>query len=643
MPRQARTVADVVLGEAVHGSRANRFADMLGIMSVIDNRARLTGTTWQDVISAPGQFDAYGKALPPGVTAYRDLAEEAIKSVRIGGPIHTGTYYATPKATKNLPQGLVAVTATTGHRYFSDPMSRAIKTAQGVIKPAVDAAANAVQATGQALGLPSSAPTPMAAPRGLGLAALAPNGLLGPARQANVSYNMGPNRPNAPAQSITDIAQSAVTDVLGPGYSVSVISGQEGSLPQYGSNRHKTGLAADIQIKDPTGRTLNAFDDKQAMVDVAQAMAAKGATGIGIGTNYMGAKGIHVDQVQPGPGQAHTWGNIGKANADLLTGAMKSKEMPASYYEKTMPGTMAAPQTNPSPVRPDERNVVGPKGDFSVGNFHAAPVERVDRAPISAPQPAGAPSRETVSQGYGQVARTMAEAGVRGIGAVPSPQRPDNQQFAGPKGGFSVPSSAPALADLGIAPSQLPGLAAGVPPQTPTAAPKPDLAAAYGLYAQSRMAAPKQAVAPTPPPVQRPTVQQPLEVTVTQPNVVQPVAPPPAPVAAYKAALGTAAPNALGGPSGSVFGYGGQAIDAVKGGAGWAGATAYSRSNPAVSYTALGNGMVAKHNSQYGTTSYSYGGPTTSLFGGRSLGGQASRAEADRGGRGVTAGGTGLW
>lgn len=127
----ARTVVDVVLGEAVSGSRAQRYRDMQAIASVIANRAARLGVTPQEVVANQREFNAYGKALPRGVNAYRDLAEAALRDVATNGPVHQGTFYATPSATKNLPKGLKQVTKTAGHVYYDDPKNRAIGTARG--------------------------------------------------------------------------------------------------------------------------------------------------------------------------------------------------------------------------------------------------------------------------------------------------------------------------------------------------------------------------------------------------------------------------------------------------------------------------------------------------------------------------------
>lgn len=134
MPK-ARTVEDVILGEAVSGSPAKRYADMKAIASVIANRARALGVSPEEVVSVRREFNAYGKRLPAGVTAYRDLARQAINEVAQNGPVHGATFYATPSASRNLPKGLKRETSTTGHVYYSDPQNRAIGTSLGYRQP----------------------------------------------------------------------------------------------------------------------------------------------------------------------------------------------------------------------------------------------------------------------------------------------------------------------------------------------------------------------------------------------------------------------------------------------------------------------------------------------------------------------------
>src|SRR5687768_9226405 len=100
MPNTIRSPVDTILGEAVYGSPQERFADMLGIASVISNRATLGNVAPEDVISAPGQFDAYGKAFPEGTEQYRGLAEQAWNQVNTIGPVTAATYYSTPDAAR---------------------------------------------------------------------------------------------------------------------------------------------------------------------------------------------------------------------------------------------------------------------------------------------------------------------------------------------------------------------------------------------------------------------------------------------------------------------------------------------------------------------------------------------------------------
>ncbi|MCD1644812.1 cell wall hydrolase [Aurantimonas coralicida] len=132
---KAKTVVDVILGEATRGTAAERYRDMLGIASVIANRSRMLGVTPADVVARQSEFNAYGKSLPSGVEAYRELASEALREVETAGPVHNATFYATPAAKHNLPKGLREETRTTGHVYFSDPQQRSINTAVGFRQP----------------------------------------------------------------------------------------------------------------------------------------------------------------------------------------------------------------------------------------------------------------------------------------------------------------------------------------------------------------------------------------------------------------------------------------------------------------------------------------------------------------------------
>jgi transcription termination factor Rho len=76
---EAKTVADVIAGEAVSGTPQERWNDMVHIASVIANRAAMLGVTPQEVVSVQSQFNAYNKAMPAGTAALTGLAEHAIR------------------------------------------------------------------------------------------------------------------------------------------------------------------------------------------------------------------------------------------------------------------------------------------------------------------------------------------------------------------------------------------------------------------------------------------------------------------------------------------------------------------------------------------------------------------------------------
>lgn len=376
---QARTVAQVVAGEATSGTPEERWADMVHVYSVISNRARQLGVPVEDVISAMDengnkQFDAYGKELPPGVgDDLVSMAEKAVSYVNDYGPVTKSGFYATPSAADGLPPGLSFDTSTTGHQYFSDPLGRSILTAQGYQTPtdeepsrlmtpfdnsplsAYNRMFNAQPAEVSTGGLmtpyaapydPSMEPGQQAIQGILSETPVPPEdvgdeyGLLGPAALADINATpaSAAHRPYAPQEQVIDNIQGAVTSVLGPGARVQVTSGTEGGLAQFGSNRHKTGLAADIAIYDPSGNKLSWQNpsDLQVMKDIAQSAATQQAS---IGLGYNNPNMMHVDYVPSsdlGPGQDQSWGRIGNDPefAGLLADARTYGTMPASFYDK---------------------------------------------------------------------------------------------------------------------------------------------------------------------------------------------------------------------------------------------------------------------------------------------------------------------
>jgi hypothetical protein len=86
---------------------------------------------------------------------------------------------------------------------------------------------------------------------------------------ASLGYSLGPNRPNVPQGGIGQKVQDVVTDVLGPGFGVTMISGQG----EYGSKRHRDhkGVAGDFSITDQLGNPIS----QDQMKTVSQGFAAK--------------------------------------------------------------------------------------------------------------------------------------------------------------------------------------------------------------------------------------------------------------------------------------------------------------------------------------------------------------------------------
>jgi D-alanyl-D-alanine carboxypeptidase len=203
---KARTVAEVMAGEA----RSPEDLEM--IASVIANRAQLAGVSPESIVAAPGQFDAYGKSLPPGVTK-KDVAKAKAalgKVLRDGVPpqYQNAIGYARDYAVDGVPDTWqpTGIVTPDKHVVFSDPAGGWIATTAGYVAPkgtigglatstpAVEyasagpagqlysdlAPARAVQTTPVGPGGLGVAPADK--PKGLGLEALAPNGLLDKSR-----------------------------------------------------------------------------------------------------------------------------------------------------------------------------------------------------------------------------------------------------------------------------------------------------------------------------------------------------------------------------------------------------------------------------------------------------------------------------
>jgi len=167
----------------------------------------------------------------------------------------------------------------------------------------------------------------------------------------DVEYAMGPKRPDPPGFEIMDAIHRAAITTLGQGAKIRVTSGQEGDQPQHGSNRHKTGLAADFQVFRPDGTLVGVGDDDA--LNFASKAAQFGVRGIGAGNEYMGANTFHFDMMPHAdylPNQGPVWGSWAKDNRQALLKAMGLGPMEPGQQQPPMPGqTLSAQNTAQQP------------------------------------------------------------------------------------------------------------------------------------------------------------------------------------------------------------------------------------------------------------------------------------------------------
>ena len=409
MAKVARSLVDVVLGEAVSGTPVQRYEDMKAIASAVANRAARAGVSIKDVISAKGQFDAYGKSLPPGVEAFRALAERAIAEVAQFGPTHAGTFYATPKAVDNLPSGLQPVAQTTGHVYFDDPQNRAIATAQGYITPSK--AAVSTPELGYFSGMSQPLSKAVETVNGLFSRLSPPAEQLAPAASprnqpvGTLSYDLSnARRSEVPSSGIGQKVHEVANSVL-PGIDTSLFSGMEpkGMAAVGAPNRHPLGFAGDFSFSY-AGQPVT---DPMALHDIAMGMAAKYGANVGyshVPNDYMGPGRMHIDTMplDKFAGGAQ-WGRTAKSWADNLDFARATGIGPTPYSNAPTPSSRSA-----------------------------AVAEIADAA------------KEAASRS--QLGQSLAQAGVASLsGKQASPARPDN--FSAP--GQLVGQKAGSLGNLG--------------------------------------------------------------------------------------------------------------------------------------------------------------------------------------------------
>jgi hypothetical protein len=424
------SVVDTVLGEA----KAGDYQDMLGIVSVIDNRSKSLNVSYKDVVAAKGQFDAYGKSLPAGVGKYRDMALQAIAEVRSKGPVHQATFYATPAAVKGLPKGLAFETKTAGHQYYSDPKGRAIATTEGYKTPDMTALAQNYAKT------PEVGPTPTSRPEvGPTETAYAPaaevdtspfDAVMGVARglddagRAGVvgvsSYNPGATRSEDPTSTIADEVAGLLSETYGGKYSVGVFSAKEPrGIAAVGSGRHTAGKAIDFDVID----TATGKPAPQDVVDATrQSLAARGYNlGIGNTKGYMTPGRTHVDRamvsnpaataqgfvVDPStaaPISARSgtfWGGNPTSRANVAEARMSGLMAPAYYDAKTVGNPAGVPTPTPAPRSATvERGLLSDVTPAMTQDYSVAPglMANIDQASLAAPAMTGPAARGVSTQ-----------------------------------------------------------------------------------------------------------------------------------------------------------------------------------------------------------------------------------------------------
>ncbi|WP_422383284.1 cell wall hydrolase [Roseibium album] len=430
----AKSVIDVILGEAKAGS----YEDMLAIASVIENRSKQLGVSPEQVVQVQSEFNAYGKSIPPGNDQHRELAEKAIEQVRSQGPIHSATFYATPAASKNLPSGLEAVTATDGHNFYSDPQNRSIRTSSGFRAP-----------QNSLLSFAATGPTPPSpAPRNGQEAIDAAMNVGSPLRNRSqqvsgieprnpfLSYSNAAAIRNKPVTSELEGILSRASDATG-GYGFDINSGGQpkigSGLRRTGSTRHDDlgagGRAADGALT-LDGERISYNENPGLYENFARQAGVQGATGLG---HY--GWGVHVDNARPNSpiawGPNRTSATVNEQFKDAFNEGVSARN--AGLYSElgprskpdvsglpviagTMPQSQPASYSEPSAIRETAPNPAGmsiggvsgqgalPVAPTYVSAVRPTPVQPVSSRPVNPAQP----SRQTTVDAYQQFAQSRA-------------------------------------------------------------------------------------------------------------------------------------------------------------------------------------------------------------------------------------------
>jgi hypothetical protein len=316
---KARSVIDVILGEAGGSTPQERLTEMLGIASVIANRAAATGKTPEQVVAEQGQFDAYNKAIPPGAEAYRALAAQALGYVQTKGPVTSATYFSA-SGTKAPAKGLTVAQqgpATT----FYDGTYGSVKTSKVAGVPA----APNVNTSNPFEPQPNAGPAGYAyrdlvAPTQVATTAVSPDTQVAGAWSTTPGSNIG-----QVDSRLTDILSKAAEQFAAenPGYSVQGFSGKKGRSS--GTPNHPAGRAIDVNIIGPDGRALpnekdgDTFPAYEHLAEIAKGIQTKNYPELDSKFAWGGAfqQGVALDQMHFDIGGARgaLWSFDGGLNA----------------------------------------------------------------------------------------------------------------------------------------------------------------------------------------------------------------------------------------------------------------------------------------------------------------------------------------
>lgn len=204
------------------GTAQQQWDDALGMASAIYNRSVALGVDYNTVVANKNEFNGYGNTLKPGDYARMELAKKAMQEVEANGPVHTGMFFATPRAVSGLPSGLVdtGYAVTNGHIYKEDPMGRSIAIKGGkYVKPNTQALNQELALKGVAvpapqlrpadvpLGVPVPETNPMSTVNAVASAISAPL-----AATATVP-GIGVAQPTNAAPATADVLKSALADM----------------------------------------------------------------------------------------------------------------------------------------------------------------------------------------------------------------------------------------------------------------------------------------------------------------------------------------------------------------------------------------------------------------------------------------------